>query len=297
MPDWKDGKCILTITAKTPRGTEVINREVQLKRSWQLMLSSDKPVYQPGQDDPRPQPGPAPAGPEAGRRAAMRRLFYRRSQGQRHLQAEGADQPLRHRQQPTACWPPSHRRAVHHRLQGRRHREPVDGRGEEVRPAQVQGRPEARSAVLPARARRPRDRPGQLLLRQAVAVADGTVEVDGVRHLPDAGAHPGQRAEGPDRRPGSADLRVQDCRRCSVGRPQDTGDARLAFRPGHATRPARSRRGASSAWSPPAAAHRGHSRGRHPGRGRGQHGLPLRQRADGRPGKARAARHRRQRKT
>ncbi len=49
LPDWKEGECTLTITAKTPKGTEVIRRPVQLKRSWQVMLSSDKPVYQPGQ--------------------------------------------------------------------------------------------------------------------------------------------------------------------------------------------------------------------------------------------------------
>jgi hypothetical protein len=49
VPDWKDGDYTLTVTAKTPRGTEVMQRPVRLKRSWQIMLSSDKPVYQPGQ--------------------------------------------------------------------------------------------------------------------------------------------------------------------------------------------------------------------------------------------------------
>ncbi len=49
LPDWKEGKYTLTITAKTPKGTEVVSQPVTLKRSWQVMLSSDKPVYQPGQ--------------------------------------------------------------------------------------------------------------------------------------------------------------------------------------------------------------------------------------------------------
>jgi alpha-2-macroglobulin-like protein len=49
VPNWENGECVLTITAKTPRGNEVVTRTVQVKRSWQLMLTSDKPVYQPGQ--------------------------------------------------------------------------------------------------------------------------------------------------------------------------------------------------------------------------------------------------------
>ncbi|HTL30190.1 MAG TPA: MG2 domain-containing protein, partial [Tepidisphaeraceae bacterium] len=49
LPDWKDGEYELRVTAHPGSGTEVISRTVKLQRNWQLMLSSDKPVYQPGQ--------------------------------------------------------------------------------------------------------------------------------------------------------------------------------------------------------------------------------------------------------
>ena len=49
VPEWADGDCELQITAQLPGGTESLTQQVQLKRSWQVMLSSDKPVYQPGQ--------------------------------------------------------------------------------------------------------------------------------------------------------------------------------------------------------------------------------------------------------
>lgn len=51
VPDWADGRYELHVRAKTGwTSTENIQRPVQLKRSWKLMLSSDKPVYQPGQE-------------------------------------------------------------------------------------------------------------------------------------------------------------------------------------------------------------------------------------------------------
>lgn len=49
VPDWKDGSFELRIVARTEGREEVLSQWVQLKRSWKLMLSSDKPVYQPGQ--------------------------------------------------------------------------------------------------------------------------------------------------------------------------------------------------------------------------------------------------------
>jgi uncharacterized protein YfaS (alpha-2-macroglobulin family) len=49
VPDLPSGEYSLSITADTPKGPETITRPIQLKRSWKLMLSSDKPVYQPGQ--------------------------------------------------------------------------------------------------------------------------------------------------------------------------------------------------------------------------------------------------------
>src|SRR2546423_1600822 len=47
MPDWATSDCTLRVVASTPRGTEIVERKVKLVRSWQVMLSSDKPVYQP----------------------------------------------------------------------------------------------------------------------------------------------------------------------------------------------------------------------------------------------------------
>lgn len=49
LPDWADGAYELRITAHPAGAAEVMTRTIQLKRSWKLMLSSDKPVYQPGQ--------------------------------------------------------------------------------------------------------------------------------------------------------------------------------------------------------------------------------------------------------
>ena len=48
-PDWGDSKYELRVTARTGWQPDVVTRTIELKRSWKLMLSSDKPVYQPGQ--------------------------------------------------------------------------------------------------------------------------------------------------------------------------------------------------------------------------------------------------------
>jgi type II secretory pathway pseudopilin PulG len=50
-PDWVDGNYTLICRAITHRRRtpETISRSVRLYRSWQVMLSSDKPIYQPGQ--------------------------------------------------------------------------------------------------------------------------------------------------------------------------------------------------------------------------------------------------------
>src|SRR5262245_15461374 len=45
VPDWADGSYQLVVTA----GKESVTKPVTLTRSWKLMLSSDKPVYKPGQ--------------------------------------------------------------------------------------------------------------------------------------------------------------------------------------------------------------------------------------------------------
>jgi alpha-2-macroglobulin-like protein len=49
LPDWPDGTYELQVTAATPGGSETLRKPVRLRRSWKLMLTSDKPVYQPGQ--------------------------------------------------------------------------------------------------------------------------------------------------------------------------------------------------------------------------------------------------------
>ncbi|MHB9045266.1 MAG: MG2 domain-containing protein [Pirellulales bacterium] len=49
LPDWQSGDYELQVSAYPARAEESIVRTVKLKRSWQLMLTSDKPVYQPGQ--------------------------------------------------------------------------------------------------------------------------------------------------------------------------------------------------------------------------------------------------------
>ena len=48
-PDWKPGEYELRVRARPAAGVDAVNRTVMLKRSWKLMVSSDKPVYQPGQ--------------------------------------------------------------------------------------------------------------------------------------------------------------------------------------------------------------------------------------------------------
>jgi uncharacterized protein YfaS (alpha-2-macroglobulin family) len=50
LPDWEDGSYDLRVTARPGGDTEVVTQTVRLLRSWKLMLSSDKPVYQPGQE-------------------------------------------------------------------------------------------------------------------------------------------------------------------------------------------------------------------------------------------------------
>lgn len=50
VPDWEPGGYRLRVRASTGfLKTESIERDVSIRRSWQLMLTSDKPVYQPGQ--------------------------------------------------------------------------------------------------------------------------------------------------------------------------------------------------------------------------------------------------------
>ena len=49
LPDWPDGQYTLTTNATTGFHTESLTETITLKRAAKIMLSTDKPVYQPGQ--------------------------------------------------------------------------------------------------------------------------------------------------------------------------------------------------------------------------------------------------------
>ena len=49
LPNWRAGEYELQVSAQPGRASETIARTIRLKRSWQLMVATDKPVYQPGQ--------------------------------------------------------------------------------------------------------------------------------------------------------------------------------------------------------------------------------------------------------
>jgi alpha-2-macroglobulin-like protein len=48
LPDWKDGSYKLRVAARIGRCEEVTTHDVALHRAWQVMVSTDKPVYRPG---------------------------------------------------------------------------------------------------------------------------------------------------------------------------------------------------------------------------------------------------------
>jgi uncharacterized protein YfaS (alpha-2-macroglobulin family) len=51
VPDWNEQNGVLRIIADLPdRSQGTVNQQVKVTRSWKLMLSTDKPVYQPGQE-------------------------------------------------------------------------------------------------------------------------------------------------------------------------------------------------------------------------------------------------------
>ena len=49
LPDWPSADYELQVTAHAGRVPQVISRKIRLKRDWKLMVSTDKPVYRPGQ--------------------------------------------------------------------------------------------------------------------------------------------------------------------------------------------------------------------------------------------------------
>lgn len=49
LPDWSDGDYELRVVAQPSGGEQSLTRQVRLRRDWRVMLTTDKPVYQPGQ--------------------------------------------------------------------------------------------------------------------------------------------------------------------------------------------------------------------------------------------------------
>ena len=49
MPDWSPNNYLLRVQAITGGSTEVLEEQIALRRSSKLFLSTDKPIYQPGQ--------------------------------------------------------------------------------------------------------------------------------------------------------------------------------------------------------------------------------------------------------
>jgi hypothetical protein len=49
LPDWADGEYQLRVSADTADGKQTVSRTVRLQHRRQVMLSTDRPVYQPGQ--------------------------------------------------------------------------------------------------------------------------------------------------------------------------------------------------------------------------------------------------------
>lgn len=49
LPDWDAGRYELRVTARLADREEAFSQPLDLKRDWRLLLTTDKPVYQPGQ--------------------------------------------------------------------------------------------------------------------------------------------------------------------------------------------------------------------------------------------------------
>lgn len=49
VPGWDDGQYELELRASVAGRVETLRESIQLKRDWKVMISTDKPVYQPGQ--------------------------------------------------------------------------------------------------------------------------------------------------------------------------------------------------------------------------------------------------------
>jgi hypothetical protein len=49
VPDLADGRYPLKLVVESPLGTDTVEREVHVQREYRLLLTTDKPIYQPGQ--------------------------------------------------------------------------------------------------------------------------------------------------------------------------------------------------------------------------------------------------------
>ncbi len=49
VPDWPDGSYKMTVSVRSPVGEGEVSQTVQLKRTGRVLLVTDKPIYQPGQ--------------------------------------------------------------------------------------------------------------------------------------------------------------------------------------------------------------------------------------------------------
>ena len=168
LPDWPDGSYQLRVTA-SPAGArrpETVTQTIALNHSWRLMTSTDKPVYQPGQvihirglalrrPDLKPVVNQVMAFSLTDLRGNV--VFRDRRPTSRFGIALGR-LPVGRR---------ADRGELPRRVPRRRDDQPGDGRGQELCPAPVQGRPHAGSAVLPAGPAYQGTRPGRLYLRQA----------------------------------------------------------------------------------------------------------------------------------
>ena len=49
VPDWPEGEYELLVSARPGSDVESVTRTIKLKRSWDVILSTDRPIYRPGQ--------------------------------------------------------------------------------------------------------------------------------------------------------------------------------------------------------------------------------------------------------
>ncbi len=49
IPNWYDGEYELRVTSRHGRSQEIVTRTLNIRRKWKLILTTDKPVYQPGE--------------------------------------------------------------------------------------------------------------------------------------------------------------------------------------------------------------------------------------------------------